>query len=133
MSSRDDERPICASAALAEGERGICFDLTHAGGQTRGFAVRHSGIARAYVNRCPHLGTELDWEPGQFFDETGLYLMCSTHGAMFEPGNGFCVAGPCRGASLEPLAIREHDGEVVLLNDAPAQPRLDPRHDDDTR
>jgi nitrite reductase/ring-hydroxylating ferredoxin subunit len=95
----------------------------------RGFAIRWRGQACAYVNRCPHLGTELDWQPGEFFDESGLYLVCSTHGAMFEPDNGLCVAGPCRGASLEPLAIREHDGEVILQDNAPAQTT----QDDDSR
>jgi nitrite reductase/ring-hydroxylating ferredoxin subunit len=111
----DDARVICASEALAEGGPGVRFELaTH----STGFAVRHCGKVHAFVNRCPHAGTELDWQPGEFFDLTGLYLMCSTHGALFEPGNGFCVAGPCRGASLEPLAIREHDGQVILLDRA---------------
>jgi len=45
-------------------------------------------------------------------------LVCSTHGALFEPGTGYCVAGPCRGASLERLDVRERDGRVVLAGDA---------------
>ena len=98
----DDERLICASDALAEGGDGVRFDAVHGG--DAGFAIRHHGQVRAFVNRCPHAGTELDWQPGEFFEESGLYLICSTHGALFEPGRGFCVAGPCRGASLEPLA-----------------------------
>jgi nitrite reductase/ring-hydroxylating ferredoxin subunit len=115
-----DERLICASDALVEGGAGVRFELRATAGEVRGFVVRHRGAACAYVNRCPHVGTELDWQPGEFFDESGLYLVCSTHGALFQPGNGFCVAGPCRGASLEPLEIRERDGEVILLNDTPA-------------
>ncbi len=83
------------------------------------FAVRYLGTARAFVNRCPHAGTELDWQPGEFFEETGLYLICSTHGALFEPSSGVCVAGPCRGACLEPLAIREREGQVELLDELP--------------
>ena len=83
-----------------------------------GFAVRHCGAVRAFVNRCPHAGTELDWQEGEFFEESGLYLICSTHGALFEPRNGFCVAGPCRGASLQPLDIGERDGGVFLLDEA---------------
>ncbi len=116
------ERVICPSAELAEGGPGVRFALQAEGGMEKGFAVRHRGGVRAFVNRCPHAGTELDWQPGEFFDLTGLYLCCSTHGALFEPGNGLCVAGPCRGASLEPLDIREQDGQVILLNDAPANP-----------
>jgi nitrite reductase/ring-hydroxylating ferredoxin subunit len=113
------ERLICASAALAEGGKGVRFTLASQGGEERGFAVRHYGRVCAFVNRCPHLGTELDWQPGEFFEESGLYLVCSTHGAIFEPATGFCVAGPCRGASLEPLQVREQGGEVFLLNDTP--------------
>ena len=115
----DDESLICASATLAEGGKGVRFALAAQGGEEKGFAVRHAGTVRAFVNRCPHLGTELDWQPGEFFEESGLYLVCSTHGAIFEPATGFCVAGPCRGASLEPLQVREQGGHVFLLNDQP--------------
>jgi len=114
----DDARLICASEALAEGGRGVRFALRALGGAEKGFAIRSCGAVRAYVNRCPHLGTELDWQPGEFFDVAGLYLVCSTHGAMFEPGTGYCVAGPCRGASLERLQVRECDGRVLLVGDA---------------
>jgi nitrite reductase/ring-hydroxylating ferredoxin subunit len=113
----DDARLICPSAALPEGGKGVRFALRSLGGEEKGFAVRHGGKACAFVNQCPHMGTELDWQPGEFFEESGLYLVCSTHGAIFEPSTGFCVAGPCRGASLEPLQVRERNGEVLLLND----------------
>ena len=107
------ERVICASEALADGGKGVRFELS---AHSTGFAVRHFGRVHAFVNRCPHGGTELDWQPGEFFEDSGLYLICSTHGALFEPGNGFCVAGPCRGASLEPLAVCERAGQVILLD-----------------
>jgi nitrite reductase/ring-hydroxylating ferredoxin subunit len=115
----DGERLICESAALPEGGMGVRFVLKAQGGDAGGFAVRHGGKVCAFVNRCPHLGTELDWQPGEFFEESGLYLVCSTHGAIFEPATGFCVAGPCRGASLEPLQVREQRGRIFLLNDKP--------------
>ena len=97
------ERVICASAALADCAAGVRFTLESEGGEEKGFAVRFAGRVHAFVNRCPHMGTELDWQPGEFFEESGLYLVCSTHGAIFQPDTGFCVAGPCHGASLEPL------------------------------
>jgi nitrite reductase/ring-hydroxylating ferredoxin subunit len=109
------ERLICASAALADGGPGVRFGVAGPDDGARAFAIRHRGEVSAFVNRCPHAGTELDWQPGEFFEETGLYLICSTHGALFEPKNGFCVAGPCRGASLQPLDIRERDGGIFLL------------------
>src|SRR5258708_33506895 len=121
-----EPRLICASGALAEGGRGERFALAGQDGRAQQcFAGRHGGLVRALVNRCPHLGTELDWQSGEVFEERGLYLVCSTHGAIFEPRTAFCVAGPCRGASLEPLEVRETNGQVVLANDeaAPAPKR----------
>ncbi len=115
------ERLICASAALGEGAHGVRFTVGEA---ATGFVVRFGGTVVAFVNRCPHLGTELDWQPGEFFggvppsgtgsEDSGLYFVCSTHGALFEPRTGYCVAGPCRGASLEPLQVREQEGQVFL-------------------
>lgn len=119
------ERLICGSEALIEGAAGVRFALRRLEGAEKGFAVRYRGAVRAYVNHCPHMGTELDWEPGRFFEASGLYLVCSTHGALFEPETGLCVAGPCRGACLEPLQTRERNGQVLLLNDVPPPARPD--------
>ena len=47
------------------------------------FAVRFRGRVRAFLNRCGHLPVELDWEEGRFFDASGLYLICATHGALY--------------------------------------------------
>ena len=122
MASR--ERLICPSAALADGGKGVRFRLREGDRDEKGFAIRFGGIAHGYVNVCPHAGTELDWQPGEFFEAAGLYLACATHGALFEPSTGFCVAGPCRGASLQPIAIRERDGRVYLEENArPTSPR----------
>ncbi len=112
-----EPRVICASSDLVEAGKGVRFTLASEGGEEKGFAIRSGGVVRAYVNRCPHAWTELDWNPGEFFDQTGLHLVCSTHGAIFEPGTGYCFAGPCRGASLDGLEVVERDGQVLLLND----------------
>ncbi len=116
-----EPRVICEASALAEGGDGMRFDWTPAGGEGKGFAVRHDGEVRAFVNRCPHLGVELDWQPGRFFEESGLYLVCSTHGAIFEPDTGRCVAGPCRGARLQAIAVHEREGRI-LVHDETTEP-----------
>jgi nitrite reductase/ring-hydroxylating ferredoxin subunit len=112
----DEAGVICAAEALVEGGKGVRFALPAPARQpATGFVVRHDGELRAFVNRCPHLGVELDWQPGEFFEGTGLYLVCSTHGALFEPSSGYCFAGPCRGASLEKVDVAEQGGRIMLM------------------
>lgn len=108
------ERLICAAAMLVDGGPGVRFELDVAGTREPGFAVRHEGVVHAYLNRCAHVGVELDWQAGEFFDpETGL-LMCATHGALYEPATGECRGGPCRGGRLIKLAVTERDGQIYL-------------------
>ena len=106
---------VCDSDALVEGGDGQRMVLapSQPGGEPRPcFVVRYDGRPRAWLNRCAHVPMELDWLPGKFFDAGGLYLICATHGATYEPDTGRCIAGPCRGAALEPVPVSEHDGAV---------------------
>lgn len=109
------ERLICPSAVLEEGGEGFRFPLRTAWGDETGFLVRHQGRVFGYVNRCAHVPVELDWQKGQFFDQSGKYLICSVHGALFSPTTGGCLAGPCRGGRLPALEVVERDGEVFLI------------------
>jgi len=117
--SRDEDRvawlDVCASEALVEGGDGVRFEVPDpAGGEgcATAFVVRYDGRPRGFLNRCAHLPAELDWLPGRFFDEAGLYLICATHGATYEADTGRCVAGPCVGASLVALRCEERGGRV---------------------
>ena len=110
---------VCASDEVRDGESGVVFDLSGrpaAGGsrQTeRGFVIRHAGVLRAYVNRCAHVPVELDWLPGQFFDETGTLLLCSVHGAAYDPSSGRCQGGPCAGrGNQQSLPVTQREGGV---------------------
>ena len=105
---------ICASGDLAEGGKGSRFQIDIGGKPRPAFAVRFEGEVRAYLNCCPHLGTELDWQPGEFFDDSGLYLICATHGAVFMPEGGYCTGGPCKGQRLARLPVTERDGCIFL-------------------
>jgi nitrite reductase/ring-hydroxylating ferredoxin subunit len=78
------------------------------------FLVNDRGNFHAYVNRCRHMTTPLDFVRDQFFSEDGRHLMCYTHGALYEPATGVCVAGPCKGESLYPLPVRVEQGEVLV-------------------
>lgn len=108
------KRLICESRALVEAATGIRFTVESDGETLPAFAIRHLGKTRAYVNRCAHVGVELDWVKGEFFDDSGLYLICSTHGALYLPDTGQCVQGPCKGKRLESLRVEEVDGKVYL-------------------
>ena len=111
------ERLICVSAALVDGGDGVRFDVARAGGSLPAFVVRWRTRPFAYINECQHQSTELDWNAGDFFDESKLYLMCATHGAMYEPDSGLCIAGPCNGARLAPVKVVERDGSVFCAED----------------
>jgi len=62
------------------------------------------GGARAYRNVCPHVPIPLDRGGEPLLTEEG-FLACRNHGALFDVENGFCVAGPCAGESLEALPV----------------------------
>jgi nitrite reductase/ring-hydroxylating ferredoxin subunit len=66
----------------------------------------------AYVNRCPHTGITLDWVNNQFFSVDHRYVMCATHGAVFEPPTGECIWGPCVGLSLQSVPIEIENGRI---------------------
>jgi len=108
------ERLICAAEVLAEAEEGMRFETHYFGESLPAFAIRFRGKARAYLNRCGHVPVELDWQPGEFFDHSRLYLVCATHGALYDPETGACLGGRCNGRRLIALPISERDGQIFL-------------------
>ena len=110
-------RALCASAALTEGGTGERFAVDHQGRREPAFVVRYAGKVRGYLNICVHRPLELDSPEGEFFDGSGLYLVCSIHGAAYHPATGHCVMGPCtKDERLVPLHVEEHDGTVYLIS-----------------
>lgn len=103
--------PLCASSELLEGGDAVPFDVVHAGQACRAFAVRYQGRPHAYLNRCTHVPMEMDYQPNRFFDDTGRWLLCATHGAAYRPDTGACAGGPCRGGLVK-IAISEEFGVV---------------------
>ncbi len=78
------------------------------------FVLRKNQRFFAYLNRCPHTGVTLNWMPDQFFDIDHEYIQCTTHGALFRVENGYCVRGPCAGASLVAVPIVIQDGMIYF-------------------
>ena len=77
------------------------------------FAVRKGGRVTGYVNRCPHAGNPLNWQPDRFLNREGDLIQCNSHGALFRIDDGVCVGGPCPGEVLESVTLRVEDGLIV--------------------
>ena len=106
------EQPLCRADELAESGRAVGFDILLWRQPARAFALRFHGRVVAYVNRCAHVPTEMDWQPGEFLDADKRHIVCSIHGAMYEPSSGRCLGGPCDRGRLMAVDVRERDGQV---------------------
>lgn len=117
-----EEILICAADAVVDGGIGVRFPVTAGGEDATAFVIRHGGKAYAYLNRCAHVPIELDWAPGEFFESSKMYLMCSTHGAVYIPSTGQCAGGPCRGGKLRPIGVTERDDALYWQPDEFVRP-----------
>ncbi len=111
----EEARVICASGDLAEAGKGVRFGMEYRGRPAAAFAIRFRGQVRAYLNECAHVPVELDWQPGEFFDLSKVYLICAVHGALYSPETGACLGGRCQGRGLTPLTVAERNGTVYLI------------------
>lgn len=113
--------PLCNSTDLADGGDAVPFDVVYAGQTCRAFAIRFEGRPHAYLNRCMHVAMELDYMPNRFFDDSGQWLLCATHGAAYKPDTGDCAGGPCRGGLIR-INLSEAGGVVHWHTDFNLQP-----------
>jgi nitrite reductase/ring-hydroxylating ferredoxin subunit len=111
---------VCALADIPN-RRAVPFVLARRDGQGDVapwpiFILRWGRNVRAYENRCPHQGTHLDWERGEFLDGDGVRIQCGKHGALFDLGTGQCVEGPCLGQGLTVVeTLVDGEGDICLL------------------
>jgi nitrite reductase/ring-hydroxylating ferredoxin subunit len=116
LASSDLARPppgerLCALEELPDpGARGFRFREGEA--LFAGFLVRKDGAVAGYVDRCPHAGWPLAAVDQRFLTRDGAHVLCSGHGALFRPGDGTCVAGPCAGQRLQPWPVAVREGAV---------------------
>ncbi len=113
---------LCASADLAERGRAWVWDVLHHGRPARAFVLRFDGALHAYINRCVHVPTEMDWQQGEFLDMDKRFILCSIHGASYEPTDGRCVGGPCGRGRLTLVHVTERDGQVAWYPSLDIQP-----------
>ena len=104
--------PVCASDALVERGDAVVFEVQQWRQKASAFVMRFEGRVVAYLNRCAHVPTELDWQEGKFLDADRELIICSIHGATYDPLSGHCVGGPCAGGRLTALRVAER-GSVV--------------------
>lgn len=106
-------QPLCRLDEIPDGGA-TAVDAVLADGADSVIVLRHGEQVQAYLNVCPHAGRRLDYAPGKFLLKNDT-LICAVHGATFERDGGLCIAGPCRGEHLRPLAVQVSDGEVRLM------------------
>jgi nitrite reductase/ring-hydroxylating ferredoxin subunit len=112
----DLERVVCALKDL-EPHGARAFTIGAGAWPLRGFVVRAGSEVYGYLNRCPHAGHPLNLLPQRFLTPDGALILCSSHGALFDKRSGFCLAGPCAGRELTPIAL-QMQGNYVLLADS---------------
>ena len=125
MPETDHRQALCASADLQERGRAFVFDVMHFHQPTRAFVLRFDGEVVGYINRCAHVPTEMDWQPGEFLDGDKAWILCSIHGAAYDPRNGRCIAGPCGRGRLTQLQVREEGGQVYWYPSRDTRPVFD--------
>jgi len=111
------KRLICTSADVVEAGAGFSFRVSHAGRGADAFAARFRGKVFGHINECRHIPAQPDWPPGEFFDDSKLYLIRPVHGALYAPDSGRCLGGRCQGKGLAALAVDEADGQVFLVQE----------------
>ena len=114
--------PLCPAADLAESGRALVWDVLLWGQPARAFVLRHGGQLRGYINRCAHVPVEMDWQPGEFLDSDQRFIICSIHGATYEPAQGRCVGGPCGRGKLIALDVAEQGGQACWYPSRDVQP-----------
>ena len=116
-------------AATTQGRRFLCHEQQIEEGKALGFdpdqrgrdslfVVRHNGRLFAWRNACPHRGYEgapMAWRRHAYLNQAGTHIVCSGHGALFDPETGIGLPGPCSGRALEAITITvTPDGQVLL-------------------
>lgn len=76
--------------------------------------VNVDGELFLYENNCPHAQDTLDPMGGSVSDASGQLIHCQRHNAEFLATTGECVAGPCMGESLAPVAFTAVEDQIYL-------------------
>jgi len=101
---------LCALADLEDpGSKG--FRYRRDSHLFAGFLVRKGDQVMGYVDSCPHAGWPLA-VMDDYLTRDGARILCSGHGAQFDPLTGRGVVGMCLGDQLIAWPVAVKDGEV---------------------
>lgn len=114
MAELEGYQAVCDGAKVVNGGKGYCFALSWEDSYAPAFLIRYRDQVHGFLNRCAHQAIELDWNPGEFFDTDRRFLLCATHGALYDPVTGACVGGRCNGRGLTQLDVVEVD-EIIYV------------------
>ena len=104
---------LCALSDLADpGAKGFVFRSGDA--LFLSFVIRRGDQVYGYIDHCPHAGWPLAGQPDRYLTKTGDRVICSAHGALFEPDTGVCTSGPCAGQALSPWPVKI-DGQAIIV------------------
>lgn len=79
------------------------------------FILVREGQVRAFRDLCPHYGrTRLAWKRDAYLTADNARILCSAHGAEFDPITGNCIVGACLGQRLAAVPVRVTDEMVEL-------------------
>lgn len=110
---------LCNTSEISDpGAKGFEIDV---GDKTLAFfIVKKHGEVFGYINKCPHVGINLEWRPDDFLNIDKSLIQCSVHGAEFIIETGHCIAGPCHGKMLSTVELDiDGQGNIFLLNPQP--------------
>ena len=95
------------------------FVLQMRSGRFHGFVLRKGDQVFGYVDRCPHQGLPLAQKLDDYLTLDGKHVICSWHGALFDPENGRCLGGPCNGAGLTAWPVEVRGDDIFTAEDPP--------------
>jgi len=102
---------------LIEIEDGKAKSFEHPFKENRSIIITRLGDkVWGYLNMCPHMGVELQFQNDKFMSFDGSQLQCSMHGALFEPATGYCTWGPCSGQSLISIPLVIENEKIYTHN-----------------
>ncbi|HVO51762.1 MAG TPA: Rieske 2Fe-2S domain-containing protein, partial [Thermoanaerobaculia bacterium] len=107
--------PLIENSEFLSSVRALAFRKPRkdGAGLVAGILVSTPDGARAYRNVCPHVPIPLDRGGEPLLTEEG-FLACRNHGALFAVEDGFCVAGPCAGETLESIPVERRGAGWAL-------------------